>query len=103
MKELSARLTDHPNVGDVRGLGLMVGIELVRDRESKMPFPRSASLTERVVASAREAGLLLYSSAGCADGTDGDLVMLGPPFVITDEEMAEAVDAVGFALRGPRS
>jgi adenosylmethionine-8-amino-7-oxononanoate aminotransferase len=104
LKELGARLSDHPNVGDVRGLGLMIGIELVSDRATKAPFARSATGTERVVAAAKEAGLLLYPSTGCADGTDGDLVMVGPPFVITDAEMTELVDkaagAIGFALRG---
>src|SRR6266511_1024371 len=69
-----------------------VGIELGADREPKRPFPRSAKAAERVIAVAREAGLLLYPSTGCADGTDGDLVMLGPPFVITDAELGEAVD-----------
>jgi adenosylmethionine-8-amino-7-oxononanoate aminotransferase len=106
LKELSARLADHPNVGDVRGLGLMIGIELVSDRATKAPFARNATVTERVVAAAKEAGLLLYPSTGCADGTDGDLVMVGPPFVITDAEMTELVDktagAIGFALRGPQ-
>jgi adenosylmethionine-8-amino-7-oxononanoate aminotransferase len=99
LKELGARLADHPNVGDVRGLGLMIGIELVEDRETKRPFPRSATLTERAVAAAREAGLILYSSTGCADGTDGDLIMLGPPLVITDEELAEVVELTTESLR----
>jgi adenosylmethionine-8-amino-7-oxononanoate aminotransferase len=92
LKELTAALTDHPHVGDVRGLGLMVGIELVEDRQTKRPFDRSAGVTEQVVGAARDAGLLLYSSTGCADGTNGDLVMLGPPLIISDAELTEAVD-----------
>jgi adenosylmethionine-8-amino-7-oxononanoate aminotransferase len=91
LKELAEALADSPIVGDVRGIGLMVGIELVTDRGSKAPFPRSAGVTEGVVAAARERGLLLYSSTGHADGANGDLVMLGPPFVISDEERALAV------------
>jgi adenosylmethionine-8-amino-7-oxononanoate aminotransferase len=98
LKELAAALADNPHVGDVRGLGLMVGVELVEDRETKRPFDRSAKVTERVVATAREAGLLLYSSTGCADGVKGDLVMLGPPFVITDAELTEAVEKTRSAL-----
>jgi adenosylmethionine-8-amino-7-oxononanoate aminotransferase len=98
LKELTATLDDHPNVGEVRGLGLMVGVELVQDRESKQPFDRSAAVAERVVSAARDAGLLLYSSTGCADGTNGDLLMLGPPFVITDAELTEAVEKTRSAL-----
>ena len=90
-KQLGAALGEHPNVGDVRGLGLMVGVELVADRTSKQPFPRAQGVAERVVGAAMERGLLLYSSTGCADGTDGDLIMFGPPFVITEEQIEEAV------------
>jgi adenosylmethionine-8-amino-7-oxononanoate aminotransferase len=98
LKILSAALVDHPRVGDVRGRGLMVGIELVEDRGSKAPFPRAERVAERVVSAAKDRGLLLYSSTGCADGTDGDLVMLGPPFVVTDDELSEAVDKLAAAL-----
>lgn len=98
LKELTAALADHSYVGDVRGLGLMIGIELVRDRATKQPFPRAARVTERVVAAANEDGLLLYSSTGCADGTEGDLIMLGPPFIITDAELSEAVEKTARAL-----
>jgi adenosylmethionine-8-amino-7-oxononanoate aminotransferase len=98
LKELTSALGDHPLVGDVRGIGLMVGVELVQDRETKRPFDRSAGVTERVVAAAREAGLLLYSSTGCADGTNGDLVMLGPPFVISEAELTEAVEKTRSAV-----
>ncbi len=104
-KELAGALNDHPHVGDVRGLGSMVGIELVAERETKKPFAREDRVTERVVAGAQDLGVILYSSTGCADGTRGDLVMLGPPFVITDDELVEAVEktagAIGRALAPP--
>jgi len=98
LKELTSVLADVPVVGDVRGLGLMIGIELVADRASKAPFPRADRATERVVEAAREDGLLLYSSTGHVDGTDGDLVMLGPPFVISDEECALVVERTRRAV-----
>jgi adenosylmethionine-8-amino-7-oxononanoate aminotransferase len=98
LKELTAALQDHPIVGDVRGIGLMVGIELVANRDTKAPFPRSERVTERVVAAAFDRGLLLYSSTGCADGTNGDLLMLGPPFVISEDELRLAVDGSAAAL-----
>jgi adenosylmethionine-8-amino-7-oxononanoate aminotransferase len=98
LKELISALADDPHAGDVRGLGLMVGIELVADRETKEPFLRQVQAAERVVAAAKDAGLLLYSSTGCADGTNGDLVMLGPPFVLTEAELGEAVEKTKAAI-----
>ncbi|MEP7033356.1 MAG: aminotransferase class III-fold pyridoxal phosphate-dependent enzyme [Actinomycetota bacterium] len=98
LKELASVLADVPVVGDVRGLGLMLGIELVADRASKAPFTRADGATERVVEAARQDGLLLYSSTGHVDGTDGDLVMLGPPFVISDEECALVVERTRRAV-----
>jgi len=98
LKELTSALADAQVVGDVRGLGLMIGIELVADRTSKTPFARAEQVTERVLAAARDDGLLLYSSTGHVDGIDGDLVMLGPPFMISDEECALVVERTRRAI-----
>jgi adenosylmethionine-8-amino-7-oxononanoate aminotransferase len=95
---LRARLGEHPNVGDIRGLGLLAGVELVLDRETRAPFPRSRRLVEAIVRLAREHGLLLYSGTGNANGTDGDVIVLGPPFVITDDELRRIADGLGDAL-----
>jgi hypothetical protein len=95
---LTERLGGHPNVGEIRGRGLLVGIELVADRATKRPFPRSAKLIETVMHHARAAGLLLYHGTGNADGTNGDTVLLGPPFVITESEIASVVDRLGEAV-----
>ena len=97
-KALTSALEDSPIVGDVRGIGLMIGVELVADRSSKAPLPRADQVTERVLAAARERGLLLYSSTGHVDGTDCDLVMLGPPFVISDEECDLLVERTVAAI-----
>jgi hypothetical protein len=95
---LRTDLADEPTVGDVRGLGLMIGIELVRDRETNEPFRRADRVAERILHAARGDGLLLYSSTGHVDGTNGDIVMLGPPFSISDDEasllLARTVAAV---------
>jgi adenosylmethionine-8-amino-7-oxononanoate aminotransferase len=101
-KLLGEALGDDPHVGDVRGRGLMIGVELVRDRETREPFPRAAAATERVVAAARDRGLLVYSSTGCANGVDGDLIMFGPPFVITEEELAEVAALTAEAVAAIR-
>ena len=95
---LRERLGDHPAVGDIRGRGLLVGVELVRDRATREPYPRGARLVENVVRIAREHGLLLYSGTGNANGVDGDVVVLGPPFVITDDELARIANGLGDAL-----
>ena len=95
---LDARLGSHPNVGEIRGRGLLLGVELVADRESRAPFPRTDRLTERVVRAGREAGVLLYSGTGLADGTNGDAIVLGPPFIATDAELDAIVDGVAVAI-----
>jgi adenosylmethionine-8-amino-7-oxononanoate aminotransferase len=99
LQELRAELDAAQHIGDIRGAGMMIGVELVRDRASKEPFPRRDQITERIVAAARDDGLLLYSSTGHVDGTDGDLVMLGPPFTLTDDDAAVLVERTVRALR----
>jgi adenosylmethionine-8-amino-7-oxononanoate aminotransferase len=99
LADLTAALSGAPAVGDVRGLGLMIGVELVRDRTTKEPFRRADQAAERAVAAARGAGLLLYSSTGHVDGLDGDLIMLGPPFCLTDDEADQLVGLTAAAIR----
>jgi adenosylmethionine-8-amino-7-oxononanoate aminotransferase len=100
-------LDEHEAVGDIRGRGLMVGIELVADRATRRPFPRAAAVTESVVAAAREDGVLVYSGTGNADGVDGDTILLGPPFVITEPELERiarvVADAIDIATSTPGS
>ena len=95
---LTDRLGAHPNVGEIRGRGLMVGLELVADRESKEPIARASKVTEAVVRRARDLGVLVYSGTGLADGTDGDSILLGPPFVITDDELVRIADVVADSI-----
>ena len=95
---LQDRLADHPLVGEIRGRGLLVGLELVADRETRAPFPREDRVVERVVRAARDAGVLLYSGTGLADGTNGDAILLGPPLVVTDGEMDTMVERLGAAI-----
>jgi adenosylmethionine-8-amino-7-oxononanoate aminotransferase len=95
---LFERVGHHPNVGEIRGRGLMVGLELVADRETRAPFPRTAKVTEGILAAAKDRGVLLYPGTGLADGTDGDSILMGPPFMVTDDEIRTIVDVVGAAL-----
>jgi adenosylmethionine-8-amino-7-oxononanoate aminotransferase len=95
---LTGRLGHHPNVGEIRGRGLIVGLELVADRETHEAYPRPARVTEAVVSAAKSNGVLLYSGTGLADGTNGDSILLGPPFVVTDNELTRIAEVLGDAV-----
>jgi adenosylmethionine-8-amino-7-oxononanoate aminotransferase len=95
---LNGALEEHPAVGEVRGRGLMVGVEFVADRSSRRPFPRAARVAEAVLGAARERGVLVYMGTGNADGVDGDTILLGPPFVITDDEMQRVAEVLAESI-----
>ena len=96
-RELQA-LRGLPHVGDIRGRGLLAAVELVADVETRAPFRRAAGFAERLAATALDEGLVLWPNVGQADGTNGDLVMIAPPFVITEEEVGELVRRLARAL-----
>ena len=91
-------LLDHSAVGDIRGKGLLAGIEFVKDKASKAPFSRATKFAETFVQVAQDQGLLVWPNTGHADGENGDLVMLAPPFIITDAEIDELVARFKTAL-----
>ncbi|MBM7773995.1 adenosylmethionine-8-amino-7-oxononanoate aminotransferase [Actinokineospora baliensis] len=95
---LHRELDRHWAVGDIRGLGLLWAVELVLDRDTRQPFPRQERIVEQVVAAAKDNGLLAYHSTGCANGRDGDLLVFGPPFVITAEQCAELANRCAAAV-----
>jgi adenosylmethionine-8-amino-7-oxononanoate aminotransferase len=96
--KLQAALGEHPHVGDIRGQGLMLGLEIVADRATKQPFPAKARLARRLGDAAFERGLIIYPSQGSADGVSGDHTMVAPPYIITDEQMDELVAILVEAL-----
>jgi len=79
-------------VGDVRGKGLLAGVELVADRTTKEPMPRAQRFAERFTSTAFENGLIVWPNTGHVEGTRGDLIMLAPPFSVTEEEITQIVD-----------
>jgi adenosylmethionine-8-amino-7-oxononanoate aminotransferase len=92
----------HEHVGDIRGRGLFLALEFVRDRETKAPFAPEVKLHAAIKAEAMARGLLVYPMGGTIDGQLGDHVLLAPPFIVTPGELSEIVlrlaDAVAAAL-----
>ncbi len=89
---LRARLGEHANVGDIRGRGLFMGVELVADRASKVPFDPACRLHARVKQRAMANGLMVYPMGGTIDGRLGDHVLLAPPFIATEADLEQIVD-----------
>lgn len=85
--ELS-HLHSHPNVGDIRGKGLFAGLEFVKEKNSRMPFPRREKFVERFLSHAFQKGLVLWPNTGHADGVNGDLVMIAPPLIVSQKEIS---------------
>lgn len=89
----------HPHVGDIRGRGLFLGLEIVADRETKAPFDPARGINKQVRAAAFEAGLICYPMGGTIDGLHGDHVLLAPPFIISDDQIGELTGKLATALR----
>ncbi|QVN22113.1 aspartate aminotransferase family protein [Burkholderia pyrrocinia] len=92
----------HPHVGDVRGRGLFVGVELVRDRDSKATFDPALKLHAAVKREAMQRGLMVYPMGGTIDGVHGDHILIAPPFICTAQQIDTIVErlsgAIGAAL-----
>ncbi|WP_112323353.1 aspartate aminotransferase family protein [Oceanibium sediminis] len=95
---LNERLGQNPHVGDIRGRGLFWSVEIVRDRTSKAPFDASLSIAPKIRTAALEAGLICYPSQGCADGLNGDHVLLAPAYTSTAEEIDLIVGTIGDVI-----
>lgn len=98
MAMLKDRFAEHPNVGDIRGRGLFLGIELVADRRTREPLAPELKTHSRIKATALERGLLCYPMGGTVDGTRGDHVLLAPPFICHVDHMAELTDKLAQAI-----
>ena len=103
MSMLAEAFGRHEHVGDIRGRGLLVGVELVQDRATKEPFAPSLRLHAAIKSQAMANGLMVYPMGGTIDGQKGDHVLLAPPFIATDDVLAEIVsrlvDSVDGALK----
>jgi adenosylmethionine-8-amino-7-oxononanoate aminotransferase len=88
---LQARLGGHPHVGDIRGRGLFMGVELVKDRRTKTPFDPRLKLHAKIKSQAMSNGLMIYPMGGTIDGQLGDHILLAPPFIVTENHVDEIV------------
>ncbi|MFC7705298.1 aspartate aminotransferase family protein [Plastorhodobacter daqingensis] len=95
---LRSAFDTHPHIGDIRGRGLFLGLELVADKATKAPFEPERKLHARIKAAAFEAGLICYPMGGTIDGRRGDHVLLAPPFIISDDQIDELVDKLSRAV-----
>jgi adenosylmethionine-8-amino-7-oxononanoate aminotransferase len=98
LHEALGALRDHPLVGDIRGRGLLAGVEFVADRETRVPFPRALRFAETFTRVAQEHGLVVWPSVGHVPDGSGDMACLAPPFVVTEGEIDEIVTRCRAAL-----
>ena len=98
LRKALAKLESHPHIGQIRGLGLLQGVEFVKDKVLREPFPKEAGIAEKIRLAALEKNVLLYPGQGTVDGIRGDHVLLAPPFIIRAEECELIAGALQYAL-----
>ena len=98
LREKLRVVAEHKNVGEVRGLGLLLGVEFVKDKSSREPFAKAENIAEKIRQAALLENVLTYPTQGCVDGVRGDHILLAPPFIISDEESTIIAGALQTAL-----
>jgi adenosylmethionine-8-amino-7-oxononanoate aminotransferase len=88
LRTMLEAVQSHPNVGDIRGRGLLLGVEFVKDKATREPFPRQQNIAEKIRQACLEETVLTYPTQGCVDGLSGDHILLAPPFTISTDECA---------------
>ncbi|TIP98662.1 MAG: aminotransferase class III-fold pyridoxal phosphate-dependent enzyme, partial [Mesorhizobium sp.] len=97
-RRLGERFGNHAHIGDIRGRGLFMGLELVEDRSAKAPFDPKLKLNAKIKREAMSRGLLVYPAGGTIDGVRGDHVLLAPPFIIDAAAIDAVVERLGDAI-----
>lgn len=95
---LHTQFDSHPHVGDIRGRGLFLGLELIEDRATKRPFASAKGVNVAVKKLAMQEGLMCYPMGGTIDGQNGDHIMLAPPFIMTKKHVDEIVSKLAVAI-----
>ncbi len=99
ISKLYAVLGDHPNIGDIRGKGLFIGIEFVKDKFTLEPLPPELKFFKILKEAAMNQGLICYPTGGTIDGFHGDQVILAPPFIIDEGIVEEIVDRLTQSIQ----
>src|SRR5216684_340963 len=86
LRAVLSPLQSHSNVGELRGLGLLLGVEFVKDKTTREPFSKEQNVAEKICQACMEESVLTYPTQGCVDGLRGDHILLAPPFTISSEE-----------------
>ena len=98
MARLREAFGEHPNVGDIRGRGLFIGLEFVADRGTREPFDPALQINATLKRVAMDNGLMCYPMGGTIDGRRGDHVLLAPPFIATEDDVEQIVLRLQRAL-----
>lgn len=98
LKQELEQLRDCNSVGDVRGIGLLRGIEFVADKVTKAPYPAELNFAGKVAEASARRGVMVYPMQGCADGARGDHLLIAPPAVINKDQIAMACAALAEAI-----
>jgi adenosylmethionine-8-amino-7-oxononanoate aminotransferase len=92
------KLSHHPTIGDIRGKGLLMGIEIVKDRDTREPFDPALRAAYKVQRLAMEHGVMGYPTTGVDNGVRGDTFLVSPPFIIEEAEIDAAFDLLDRAF-----
>ena len=95
LQKLNSEIGQHPNIAEIRGKGLLIGIEIVEDKSSLTPFDESQKITSRLMQQVLEEGVFLYPGG---TGEYRDIICIGPAFTIGDDEVDLIVKATKAAL-----
>ena len=91
-------LEHHRIVGNIRGIGMMRGIELVRDKQTREPFPPEMNVAGIVTEECMKNGLVVYPGKGMINGISGDQFMVAPPLICTSEDIDEICSRLKLSL-----
>lgn len=92
LSQLQEKILPFSFVGDVRGKGMLLGVEFVKDKATKEPFPAKDGIAEKITVTLVKHGVIVYPGTGNADGENGDQFLLAPPLIMTKDQADEMME-----------